>query len=167
MLNIEQITNTRKVFQGPSLHVQVHYSQGAVESIHLSPSLDLSFLWSFFSDELDESLEASVDQWLTAYNQKQSSSVQIPFHWNKLPLFTVEALKMIEKISFGSVRTYGDIAARLNRPMSARAVGGACRRNPFPLLIPCHRVLDSKQGLRGYSAGGLSVKQSLLDFEKS
>jgi methylated-DNA-[protein]-cysteine S-methyltransferase len=53
----------------------------------------------------------------------------------------------------------------MNHPRSARAVGGACRRNPVPLFIPCHRVIASNRSLRGYSAGGIAIKQILLDHE--
>lgn len=69
----------------------------------------------------------------------------------------------------GETRTYGALAAALGT--SARAVGGACRRNPLPLVIPCHRVVAA-DGLGGFSgvwgAGPeLRVKQSLLDLERS
>jgi len=67
----------------------------------------------------------------------------------------------------GSTRTYGDIAADLGS--SPRAVGGACRRNPLPVIVPCHRVV-ARAGLGGYSGdwqsgAALSHKQWLLAHE--
>lgn len=66
-------------------------------------------------------------------------------------------------IPYGETATYGQIADRLRS--SPRAVGGACGRNPIPLVIPCHRVLAST-GLGGYSGqGGLRTKRRLLATE--
>lgn len=69
------------------------------------------------------------------------------------------------EIPYGQTRSYGALAAALGRPGAARAVGQANRRNPIPLLIPCHRVVGSDGSLTGY-AGGLNVKKRLLDLEQ-
>jgi len=67
-------------------------------------------------------------------------------------------------IPYGETRTYGDIAARLGS--AARAVGGACARNPIPIVIPCHRVLGATGRLTGYSgAEGIATKRALLALE--
>lgn len=60
-------------------------------------------------------------------------------------------------------RTYGQLAASVGRPLAARAVGGACGRNPIPVIIPCHRVV-SGSGPGGYT-GGLHIKRALLEIE--
>lgn len=67
-------------------------------------------------------------------------------------------------IPYGKRISYGELAARVGRPRSARAVGAACRANPVPLLIPCHRVVAGNGALRGFGAG-LPVKEALLDLE--
>jgi methylated-DNA-[protein]-cysteine S-methyltransferase len=72
----------------------------------------------------------------------------------------------IQNIAFGQRRSYGQIATMTARPGAARAVGGACGRNPVPILIPCHRVVGSGGKLGGYS-GGLSIKRTLLELEGS
>lgn len=67
-------------------------------------------------------------------------------------------------IPYGETRTYGDLAADLDT--APVAVGQACARNPVPLIVPCHRVVGSDGGLRGYSAAdGIPAKRRLLDFE--
>ncbi len=67
-------------------------------------------------------------------------------------------------IPFGAVRRYADLAAALGS--APRAVGGACGRNPIPILIPCHRVVAAKGGLGGYSGmDGLDTKKFLLRLE--
>jgi methylated-DNA-[protein]-cysteine S-methyltransferase len=68
------------------------------------------------------------------------------------------------RIPYGTIRTYGDLAAELGS--SARAIGMACGANPLPLLIPCHRVLAAAGRLGGYSGdGGIDTKVRLLRLE--
>ena len=69
----------------------------------------------------------------------------------------------MQAIPFGKTRSYGEIACDIHS--APRAVGGACGKNPIPIVIPCHRVL-AKTGLGGYSgSGGLKTKQALLALE--
>lgn len=69
------------------------------------------------------------------------------------------------EIGFGSLCTYKDLAAAIGRPRAFRFVGTALGRNPFPILIPCHRVVRSDGGLGGFS-GGPAVKAHLIAWEK-
>jgi methylated-DNA-[protein]-cysteine S-methyltransferase len=68
------------------------------------------------------------------------------------------------KIPRGSVSTYGRIARSLGMPNAARAVGTALARNPFPIIIPCHRAIRSNGELGGFR-GGLEMKRALLELE--
>lgn len=75
------------------------------------------------------------------------------------------AVLLIESaVPRGQVTTYGRIAARLGKPTAARAVGGALARNPFPLIVPCHRAIRSDGRLGGFR-GGLKMKRALLEYE--
>lgn len=71
-----------------------------------------------------------------------------------------EAVKLIPK---GEVRTYGWVAKKIGQPGAARAVGNALNKNPFPVVVPCHRVV-AKNGLGGF-VGGLAAKKRLLKSE--
>jgi methylated-DNA-[protein]-cysteine S-methyltransferase len=69
-------------------------------------------------------------------------------------------------VTFGRTRTYGDVADEIGS--SARAVGQACGRNPFPIIVPCHRILSAGLRLGHYSAGaGLPTKAYLLKHERA
>ena len=74
--------------------------------------------------------------------------------------------KALQEIPYGETRTYGDIAKAVGKPKASRAVGMANHHNPIMIVIPCHRVIGSNGQLVGY-AGGLDVKQRLLDLEMS
>ena len=80
--------------------------------------------------------------------------------------FEQQVWKLLRAIPYGQTCTYGDLACRLNNPRAARAVGGACHRNPLPIFIPCHRVVGAAGKLTGY-AGGLPIKKTLLDLEQA
>ena len=67
-------------------------------------------------------------------------------------------------VGYGDRATYGELAARVDRPTAARAVGAALGANPLCVVLPCHRVVASSGALTGY-AGGLAAKRYLLDLE--
>ena len=76
--------------------------------------------------------------------------------------------KEIEKIPYGETRSYRDIAIRIGRPRSYRAVANACGKNPLPIIRPCHRVICSNGEIGGYSInGGTTLKKALLKCESS
>lgn len=72
--------------------------------------------------------------------------------------------RSLQSIPYGQTRSYRDVAESLNNPRACRAVGAACRKNPIPVFIPCHRVISQDGNLTGYR-GGLSVKEHLLKLE--
>lgn len=78
--------------------------------------------------------------------------------------FSRKVWRAASKIPYGQVRSYAWVAEKLGDPNAARAVGGALGRNPVPIFIPCHRVLDSHGGLAGFG-GGLPLKRWLLALE--
>lgn len=68
-------------------------------------------------------------------------------------------------IPFGETRSYGELAAELDAPRSARAVGRANATNPLPLIVPCHRLIGADGSLTGFG-GGLDLKARLLAHER-
>lgn len=69
-------------------------------------------------------------------------------------------------IPFGETRSYGQIARQIGNPKAVRAVGAANGKNPISIVTPCHRVIGSNGKLTGF-AGGLKIKQILLDIESN
>ena len=74
--------------------------------------------------------------------------------------FQIKVWKEIAKIPKGKTKSYKEIAIAIGRPNSSRAVANACGKNPYPIEIPCHRVIKSNGEIGGYSGkGGVKVKK--------
>src|SRR5262249_25431219 len=85
---------------------------------------------------------------------------------SRVPEFHRRVYAIARSIPPGGTLTYGDIANRLGDPTLARAVGQALGENPFPIIVPCHRVLAANGRLGGFSApGGTTTKLKLLRIE--
>ncbi len=93
----------------------------------------------------------------------------LPLCWDAVPRFTAEILRtLLERVPAGGTVTYGELAALAGHPGKARAVGQAMARNPWPLLVPCHRVLGAGGALTGYTnPHGLGLKALLLALESA
>jgi O-6-methylguanine DNA methyltransferase len=85
---------------------------------------------------------------------------------SRISEFHRKVLLETRQVPRGQVVTYADIARKIGKPGAARAVGQALRRNPIPLIIPCHRVIASDGSLRGYKGLiGIQTKATLLKME--
>ena len=78
--------------------------------------------------------------------------------------FETRVWDALRRIPYGQCASYGEIALTIGSPGAARAVGGACHRNPIAVFIPCHRV-TAKNGPGGY-AWGMEIKRYLLELEQ-
>lgn len=99
-------------------------------------------------------------------NGEVQDFLDIDVDLDRLAPFARQVYETVRKIPPGRTRSYGELAAEMNRPAAARAVGQALGRNSIPLLIPCHRVLASGGKPGGFSAhGGVETKARLLEIE--
>ena len=83
--------------------------------------------------------------------------------------FQIKVWNELKKIPKGKIKTYKEIAEIIGHPNAARAVGNACKKNPYPIKIPCHRVIRSDGSLGGY-LGSIYFKRrkrKLLEKEKT
>ena len=81
-------------------------------------------------------------------------------------VFQKKVWQATRSIAYGQVKTYGWLALKIGNPRAMRAVGAALGSNPFPIIIPCHRVIRRDGGMGGFSAAeGVALKQKLLRLE--
>lgn len=88
----------------------------------------------------------------------------IPLQWDRVSPFSGRVLSELRGVCAGQCLSYSGLAARCGRPRAARAVGRIMATNPWPLIIPCHRVLGKQGKLVGFGPG-LAMKRFLLTLE--
>ncbi len=144
----------------PIGRIRIQADQGVVTHV--------DFLWQLGDEKssLADPLFQQIGRSITSYFQKPTQLQTIPCKPEGTP-FQQRVWQALLKIPLGSVVSYGELARELGS--SPRAVGGACRNNPIPLIIPCHRVV-SKTGIGGFSGQWgegekVNVKQWLLWHE--
>ncbi|TWU54464.1 Methylated-DNA--protein-cysteine methyltransferase, constitutive [Rubripirellula tenax] len=100
---------------------------------------------------------------LMEYFAGERTAFDIPISMTGTP-FQLSVWESLRAIPYGHTKSYLAIAQSIGNPKAVRAVGGANRRNPISIVVPCHRVIGSSGKLTGF-AGGLSAKERLLDLE--
>jgi methylated-DNA-[protein]-cysteine S-methyltransferase len=108
--------------------------------------------------------DKEITKWLKDYYQGKKPKNFVPKNIHGTA-FQKKVWTALTKIPYGKTATYGEIAKKVGSPKAFRAVGGACNKNPYAIVIPCHRVIGSNGDLTGF-AGGLKMKKKLLDLEQ-
>ncbi len=152
---------------GPPILVSVFAKEGQITKVEIELHQDKGIQWRVIGEREERSLEKKLHNWMQAYIKGAiTPPIDLLFAWPSLGNYTQMVLQTLPAIPFGTTNSYDDVAILTGNTYAARAVGNACRKNPFPLMIPCHRVIGSNGKLIGFSSGGLEVKKALIDFEK-
>lgn len=150
-------------FLFPTFGLRVcHNTTEVINAKFYNPALDL---YAPIDGE-PNGLTAEIERQLNQYIADPLFQFNLPFELNG----TEHQLKIwhiMQTIPVGSVLTYGDVAKEIKS--APRAVGGACGKNPLPVIIPCHRIIAANNGLGGFNSGniffGLNIKKWLLEHE--
>ncbi len=108
-------------------------------------------------------LKDSCKRQFTEYLEGKRKAFDIPYIMVGTD-FEKKVWSILLTIPYGETRSYRWLARKAGLPKGARAVGQALKRNPLPILIPCHRIIQEDGGLGGYSSG-VDMKRRLLDLE--
>ncbi|MFF7736828.1 MULTISPECIES: methylated-DNA--[protein]-cysteine S-methyltransferase [unclassified Streptomyces] len=110
-------------------------------------------------------LLAEAIRQVEAYLAGDRRDFDLPLDWSLISGFNREVLRELASgVPYGQVVGYGDLAGRVGQPGAAQAVGMAMGANPLPVVVPCHRVVESDGGIGGFG-GGLETKRRLLALE--
>ncbi len=101
---------------------------------------------------------------LDRYLRGQKVDFDIPVDISAETQFTQKVLRVLQGIPYGEVRSYLWVGKQIGYRMAARAIGQAVKRNPIPIIIPCHRVIREDGTIGGFSSG-INVKRRLLAIE--
>ncbi len=113
-----------------------------------------------------EKIKPYVDALNDYLENKTTIPPDLPVDMHQMTEFQQDILTRVRKLPFGAITTYGEIAEEIENPNASRAIGQVLRRNPIPIIIPCHRVLNADGTLGGYGGVmGSDRKITLLKHE--
>ncbi|MEV6908731.1 methylated-DNA--[protein]-cysteine S-methyltransferase [Amycolatopsis sp. NPDC051071] len=113
-----------------------------------------------------DEVQRAIDGVVSLLGGKRTDLTGVELDYEGVPEFHHRVYEFIRSIPAGKTLTYGDIANSLGMPGGAQAVGQAMGRNPFPIIVPCHRVLAAGGKDGGFSArGGVATKRRMLVIE--
>jgi methylated-DNA-[protein]-cysteine S-methyltransferase len=152
---------TTRTIRSPVGNITLKAAQGALVSLAITPEMEPT------AEPVPDPALDGVASWLEAYFAGRNESIA-PLGLSPAgTVFQRRVWQALEAIPYGQTRSYGEIAGELGS--SARAVGGACRANPLPILVPCHRVVAA-DGLGGYAGrtngAWFAIKAQLLRHER-
>ena len=153
----------------------IAWSAGGIAGVQLPEGSDLAMrarMLRRFPGARETSPPAEVRQAIEAMGallRGESSELRsIPLDLDGIAPFEQRVYEVARTIPPGTTLSYGEIARRLGAPGAARDVGQALGRNPFPIVVPCHRVVAAGGKLGGFSArGGATTKRRLLSVERA
>ncbi len=143
-----------------SIHASFTVTKDGLTGIELAIAGELS--WEVLGPP---TFTSTINQWMEGYAARRSIPWSVPIIWPPFAPFTKRVLEELQSLDFGETLSYQELAQVIDRPGAARAVGNACGRNPFPLILPCHRILAAGGRLGGFSCG-LRIKEALLTHEE-
>jgi methylated-DNA-[protein]-cysteine S-methyltransferase len=136
-------------------------------SIHISRQSALEIITQQFPQSIESPGEfGDLPQRLERYSGGERIIFNDTVDLDNATPFQRAVWKATRAIPYGETRSYEWIAQRVGKPKAARAVGQALKSNPFPIIVPCHRVIGKDGSLTGFSAG-IELKKRLLDMEAS
>jgi methylated-DNA-[protein]-cysteine S-methyltransferase len=144
------------IFDSPLGPLYLEFSVKFLIGISFEKPSDIPFKESAAPENFKKELVSFFDGTGTGFNQEIKFLIGTDFEkkvWNAL-----------KEIPFGETRTYKWVAEKIGNPSAVRAVGRALSKNPVPIVVPCHRVIESDGSIGGYSLG-VDIKRRLLDME--
>ena len=159
-----------KLYSISKVNPQTLSVEGSKAQFYFFQMIDKNSLYAF-----DAGFQKIVrEQKISPFAQLVKNQIEDYFHGRlkefDIPLFErgtdfqKKVWKSLQKIPWGYTKTYGQLAEQLEIPKGSRAIGNCCAKNPFIMVVPCHRVV-SKKSLGGFALG-LSAKQYLLSLER-
>ncbi|WP_163971399.1 methylated-DNA--[protein]-cysteine S-methyltransferase [Oceanobacillus halotolerans] len=143
--------------------VRIEYGDLNRTTENLTKWLDKFFPSATYHHQPDlfDHIKQQLEEYFT--KKRRTFSVDLSLYGTDFQKKVWQALR--ETIPYGQTSSYKDIAVALGKPKAVRAVGGAVNKNPFSIIVPCHRVIGTNGKMVGYN-GGLDKKAFLLEHEK-
>ncbi len=146
-------------------HFDVQFFEGVLRFfIHHSQIVSIHWLKKFVgSRDPETTLECQIKTQIDEYLHNERGVFDLPLMQQGTD-FQNKVWDFLKTIPRGETRSYNDVALAIGHRKAARAVGSACNRNPFVIVVPCHRIISQNQKLGGYAVG-TSYKEFVLNHE--
>ena len=145
-------------YTSPLGNLRIHFIEGLIDRVDLKPTSPLAC-------SPTQNLPKSIHRFLDNYFSKRPTPIKPHWFRSQQSTFANVIYAALQDIKFGQQITYGELAIKAGyNAQYARAVGQAMNKNPWPLFVPCHRVIGNKGDLGGFAAG-LELKVLLLKHE--
>ncbi len=155
---------SRSFLKSPLGAIQLEVENGKIRRLTLCAKEEVSLV---DIDQAMVSVLTPAEEQLGRYFAGTLYDFDLAIDFSGYSDFAVAVLQALQRVPYGTIVSYGELAALAGRPGAARAVGRVVGANRTPILIPCHRVIGSTGKLVGFSAaGGLETKSWLLEFEQ-
>jgi len=152
--------SSETILKTPLGYISISVSDSSLSSLNILSSENRAY-------KSKNKLSVKIEKQISSYFKNPKKKFDLPLAMNGTQ-FQKKVWRALQKIPVGEVRTYGQLAKQLKT--ASQAVGNACRANPIPIIVPCHRVV-SASGLGGYmgktSGRKTDIKQWLLDHEQA
>lgn len=148
-----------KYYKSPIGIIDILYSEEGVYKITLVKSIPEDY----FEERKNDLGDKVISELKEYFNgQRKDFDLHLIIQGTDFQRAVWEELR---KINYGEIKTYSDIAKNIGKPNACRAVGNANNKNPFIIVIPCHRVIGKNKNSGGY-AFGVDIRDKLLELEK-
>jgi methylated-DNA-[protein]-cysteine S-methyltransferase len=144
------------IFDSPLGRLYLTFSGDSLSGISFSKPSDISFR----KGSAPKNFIKELDSYFKGLNSKFAQKIRFLSGTE----FEIKVWHALHEIPYGETRTYKWTAEKIGKPAAVRAVGQALSKNPIPIVIPCHRVIESDGSIGGYSSG-VNIKKRLLEME--
>ena len=144
------------IFDSPLGTLYLEFSGKSLAGLSFEKPADIPFKESAAPQSFKKELLSFFDGRSTGFDQEIKFLIGTEFERN--------VWYSLKEIPFGETRTYKWVAEKIGNPSAVRAVGRALSKNPIPIVMPCHRVIESDGSIGGFAAG-VDMKRRLLDIE--
>lgn len=146
----------------------VKWSKAGVTEVLMPGCRALTATQSETHEDMPESVAEAISGIIALLEGEPADLRGIELDQRRVSPFPQRVYAATRQIAPGTTASYGEIARAIGEPDAARAVGAALAENPFPIIVPCHRVLAATGSLHGFSApGSITTKRRMLEIERA
>lgn len=152
-------------FKISDISFKIFVTKKGISRIHLNDKKTTARSLKAITLQHDDPYLYNIYAQLEEYFNRERKKFDIPLDVTGTA-FQMKVWKELSKIPYGKVLSYKEIAGKVGGTTYVRAVGRANGLNPVPIIIPCHRIIETNGKMGGYS-GGIGIKEKLLELEGS